>query len=214
MHGTKRRITLALPVRERRSPHVARDPMTGLAVGTEDGIVSHDGLLAASPHPEGTSTENRWPAMPDQVASDPAAGYRAPAGADDAICAFAPGLESVRAGREFTRSTLRRWGITGVSDRAELVVSELVTNALRHGLPSARWMPGEHPIRLRLLRHAHYLICMVADPGTEMPVRQDSGQCAESGRGLLVVESCCLRWGCQLVDGRGKVVWALLQSRE
>jgi anti-sigma regulatory factor (Ser/Thr protein kinase) len=201
--------------------------------------VSHDGLLAAGrylgvPHTEhcqsasaagelGQAASAVGPSAAGELgqsASALAGPHRQPAGDHLAICAFAPGHESVRAGREFTRTTLRRWGIGEVSDRAELVVSELVTNALRHGLLSARWMPGEHPIRLRLLRHAHYLMCMVTDPGSGIPVRRDpatdpddEAQYTESGRGLQVVETCSLQWGWQLLDGRGKVVWALLRSQ-
>jgi two-component sensor histidine kinase len=113
--------------------------------------------------------------------------------------------------------------MAGLSDVAELVVSELVTNALRHGLLSARWMPGEHPIGLRLLRQDPYLMCMVTDPDTAGPVRIDARSGAEGGRGLQVVEACSVRWGWQLLDARaldgrtgpgrvGKVVWALLRS--
>jgi anti-sigma regulatory factor (Ser/Thr protein kinase) len=127
---------------------------------------------------------------------------------------LAPGLESVKASRVFTRMTLRRWEMAEVSDAAELVVSELVTNALRHGLLSARRMPEEHPIRLRLLRQAPYLMCLVTDPGSDVPIRRDSDTCSETGRGLHVVESCSLRWGWQPLDDAGKVVWALMQARK
>jgi two-component sensor histidine kinase len=98
-----------------------------------------------------------------------------------------------------------------LTDLAELVVSELVTNALRHGIPSARRLTSDCPVRLKLLGQAPYLMCMVTDPGTEIPVLRESGAFAESGRGLNVVESCCVRWGWHLLDGGGKVVWALLR---
>ena len=54
-------------------------------------------------------------------------------------------------------------------------------------------------------------MCMVADPGRGIPVLQDSDLAAESGRGLTVVEACCVRWGWHLLDEGGKVVWALLR---
>jgi len=101
--------------------------------------------------------------------------------------------------------------MAGQIDVAELVVSELVTNSLRHGVPPARWMPGEHPIGLTLLRLHPYLMCMVTDPGRHCPVRIDSCASAESGRGLQVVESCSVRWGWEPVADQGKVVWALLR---
>ena len=127
-----------------------------------------------------------------------------------ATCAFPPQAESARRAREFTRITLQDWGIAGQADVAELVVSELVTNSLRHGLLSAQWMPGEHPVGLTLLRLDPYLMCMVTDPGRDCPVRIDSCASAESGRGLQVVETCSARWGWEPIAGGGKVVWALL----
>jgi len=87
----------------------------------------------------------------------------------------------------------------------------LVTNALRHGVPSAPGAVGDECIRLRLLAQSPFVICMVTDPGTDIPVLRDSGPTEESGRGLNVVESCSVRWGWQLFDEGGKIVWALLR---
>jgi anti-sigma regulatory factor (Ser/Thr protein kinase) len=128
-----------------------------------------------------------------------------------ATSAFPPQPASARRAREFTRITLQDWGMAGQIDVAELVVSELVTNSLRHGLLSAQRMPGEHPVGLTLLRLDPYLMCMVTDPGGQYPVRIDSCASAESGRGLQVVESCSVRWGWEPITSEGKVVWALLR---
>ena len=54
-------------------------------------------------------------------------------------------------------------------------------------------------------------MCMVADPGSGIPVLREADPCAENGRGLTVVETCSVRWGWHLLDGGGKVVWALLR---
>ena len=54
-------------------------------------------------------------------------------------------------------------------------------------------------------------MCMVTDPGADIPVLRESGPTSESGRGLNVVESCSVRWGWHLLDEGGKVVWALLR---
>ena len=113
-----------------------------------------------------------------------------------ATCALRPDAESVKTGRDFTRAVLREWG--------------LVTNALRHGVPAGPPVTGECPVRLRLLGQAPYVMCMVTDPGTGIPMLRDPGPYAENGRGLNVIESCCVRWGWHLLDGGGKVVWALL----
>jgi hypothetical protein len=72
--------------------------------------------------------------------------------------------------------------------------------------------PGERPIRLRLLAEPPYLMCLVADPSREIPLRRDLGPAAETGRGLHIIESCCSRWGWHLLDEGGKVVWALLPA--
>jgi hypothetical protein len=161
-------------------------------IGTEDAGVSHDGLLATNGHGE-TRAEYRRLALAEAAPSYPTDNCAA-------TCELAPRPESARVARDFTRLTLRGWRMARLSDVAELVVSELVTNALRHGLLSARWMPGEHPIRLRLLRQLPYLMCMVTDPDTTGPARIDSHSGAESGRGLQVVEACSVRWGWQRLD--------------
>ena len=97
-------------------------------------------------------------------------------------------------------------------DQAELVVSELVTNAIQHGLRSAQQTIGEYPVGLRLLAQAPFVTCMVTDPGSQLPMRDRSDPMGESGRGLCVVESCSLRWGWQPLEAGGKLVWALLEQ--
>lgn len=140
---------------------------------------------------------------------------RSPITQPAASCALRPHPESVARAREFTRITLQDWGLAGLLTEAELVVSELVTNALRHGL--ARPGPGPagagHPIRLRLMAQAPYLMCMVTDPSRAIPLRRSQDQDAESGRGLQVIESCSSRWGWHLLDDGGKMVWALLPTQ-
>jgi hypothetical protein len=204
-------ITFAAWTREMRLPAIEQNPIGPQVVAvarTEDASVSHDRLLTANgfaaPRIERLPLGIADVLGPDDVAQcqetdQPAATYSLP-----------PGAESARMAREFTRFTLQGWGIAEAACVAELVVSELVTNSLRHGLLSARWMPGEHPIGLTILRRVPYLMCMVTDPGNEHPVRVEACAGAESGRGLQVVESCSLQWGWQPVSGEGKVVWALL----
>ena len=197
-------ITVA--TRTREMPLEASKPTDGLVVAvvrTEDASVSHDRLLTASGYP-GTSLNPRLPVGLEAVAvgeeSLPAAACPLPA---------AP--ESARRARDFTKITLDDWGMAAQVDVAELVVCELVTNSLRHGLLSSRWMPDEHPIGLTLLRRDPYLMCMVTDPEPSGPVPMEVSGSAESGRGLQVVEACSEAWGWQLVEGAGKVVWALLR---
>jgi two-component sensor histidine kinase len=117
----------------------------------------------------------------------------------------------VKAGRDFARDALLEWDMAGLIDIAELVVSELVTNALRHGIPSARGPLGDGSVRLRLLAQDPFVMCMVSDPGREIPVLRQAGPVSESGRGLRVVGACSVRWGWHLLDEGGKIVWALLR---
>jgi hypothetical protein len=168
--------------------------------------VSRDCLLTVSEY-RGALREE-YPAMPR-----PAVGQWAETTLP-ACCTLGPRPDSVKQARDFTRTALSRFGLVGLRDEAELVVSELVTNALRHGLSAAERTKApaqECPIRLWLLGQAPDLMCMVTDPGAEIPVRQDSDPYTESGRGLQVVASCSRRWGWDLLDQGGKVVWALLQ---
>jgi anti-sigma regulatory factor (Ser/Thr protein kinase) len=174
--------------------------------------VSHDRLMTASGY-HGGHTE-RLPLGSTDVLEVADVGEGPFADHPGASCALGAAAESARRAREFTRLTLQDWGLAGSSDVAELVVSELVTNSLRHGLLSGKWMPGEHPIGLTILRRDPYLVCMVSDPGSTRPVRIETSAGAEGGRGLQVVESCSVRWGWQPVAGEGKVVWALLQLTE
>jgi anti-sigma regulatory factor (Ser/Thr protein kinase) len=128
-----------------------------------------------------------------------------------ATCTLPANPESVKTSRNFTRVTLRDWGMSDLTDLAELVVSELVTNALRHGTPAARRAGEQQCVRLRLLAQAPFAMCMVTDLERAIPVIRDADPAAESGRGLTVVEACSVRWGWHLLDEGGKVVWALLR---
>jgi two-component sensor histidine kinase len=98
--------------------------------------------------------------------------------------------------------------MTALADDAELVISELVTNALRHTTPAPC---GDGPvIRLKLLGRAPYLMCLVSDRSRAIPLRRQSTPGDPTGRGLQVIEGCSSRWGWHLLDDGGKVVWAVL----
>lgn len=129
----------------------------------------------------------------------------APARAAARALAAQPG--SVKIARDFTQGTLGSWGMLAVADDAVLVVSELVTNAVRYG---AAGHGGRPSIWLRLLAQPPHLICLVADASRDVPLRRQAGAGDVTGRGLRVIESCCSRWGWHLPDQGGKVVWAVL----
>ncbi|WP_121745712.1 SpoIIE family protein phosphatase [Streptomyces sp. E2N166] len=99
--------------------------------------------------------------------------------------------------RTAVREQLVKWGLDDLVDTTELVVSELVGNALRYGNA-----PGE----LRLLRHER-LSVEVSDSGPDLPQIQHADVSDESGRGLQLINMLCRRWGSCRTPG-GKVVWA------
>lgn len=133
-----------------------------------------------------------------------------------ASCALPARYEAVREARQFTRGTLGQWEIGDRFDDVCLVVSELVTNALRHGLPAntPRARGQEPPVRLHLMRWTERLVCAVRDPSHDTPVARETDDfSAESGRGLFLVDSFADSWGWHPLAGAlsGKVVWALFR---
>ena len=119
---------------------------------------------------------------------------------------------AVTAARAFTLRTMLRWGAADSSYDVASVVSELLTNALRHALPDggeAGWPAGPGRIRLGLLSAGYGLLCAVADPAIQPPVLRQPDGLDESGRGLHLVASLSDDWGyCATPGQRGKVVWA------
>jgi anti-sigma regulatory factor (Ser/Thr protein kinase) len=115
---------------------------------------------------------------------------------------------SVGAGRDFTIATLHRWGEAERGQDIAIVVSELLTNALRHALPGSSDSGPRRPIRLGLLQPGPGVLCAVADPSKAAPVPQTPGSLAETGRGLHIVCALSDQWGYTPSD-TGKVVWAL-----
>ncbi|MDT0306522.1 ATP-binding protein [Streptomyces sp. DSM 44917] len=125
--------------------------------------------------------------------------------------------ESPRAARRATAATLRGWGLDAAVDDAAVVVSELVTNAVRYGLPAAARHPippatPDRPILLGLVHCGGWVLCAVSDPGEATPRLKEPDFLRESGRGLHVLESLAQRWGWTTPDRHGKAVWALLPA--
>jgi anti-sigma regulatory factor (Ser/Thr protein kinase) len=95
---------------------------------------------------------------------------------------------------------LDSWNMSEAGFTAELVVSELVTNAIRY---------GAHPIRLRLIHDATTLICEVSDTNHTAPHLRRAKTWDEGGRGLLLVAQLTQRWGSRHTAD-GKTIWAEL----
>ncbi|MFH8255549.1 ATP-binding SpoIIE family protein phosphatase [Streptomyces roseolus] len=104
---------------------------------------------------------------------------------------------AVSGARRFASDVLATWGLDDLSFTTELVVSELVTNAIRY---------GKSPIQLRLILQST-LTCEVSDASSTAPHLRRARIYDEGGRGLLLVAQCAERWGTR--HGReGKVIWA------
>lgn len=126
---------------------------------------------------------------------------------------------AVPCARLHTRQVLWEWGLSSVIEAAELIVSELVTNAQRAsaGLTGSRydgrWAPGTPPIRLWLNTDHELLLIQVWDGDDRLPEPRGLDPESESGRGLLLVGSLSTDWGaCVLEGSTGKVVWASLSQ--
>lgn len=122
------------------------------------------------------------------------------------------GAGSVRAARDFTVATLHRWSAADRSYDIAIVVSELLTNALRHARPGSGDGRPWRSIRLGLLQLGPGVLCAVADPSTAAPVLRAPGSLGETGRGLHIVCALSDRWG-YTSSGTGKVVWAVFTAR-
>ncbi|HEV2372523.1 MAG TPA: ATP-binding protein [Streptosporangiaceae bacterium] len=106
-------------------------------------------------------------------------------------------------GRQVTRAALAAWRLDHLSDTAVLLVSELVTNAVRHA------RAGESPIALHLETRAGWLRIEVCDCDPRWPEPRVPEELDESGFGLVLVDSLAWKWGvCDTATG--KAVWAEL----
>lgn len=121
----------------------------------------------------------------------------------DGDCAewvFPAAPDAVRSARSLVRRTLDEWRLDSVQDLTVLLVSELVTNALRH---------ATGPIGVRLRRPATtpgILLVEVSDPLPELPRERVARPDDEDGRGLQLVASVTHRWGTRPGEA-GKTVW-------
>ncbi|MET8585915.1 SpoIIE family protein phosphatase [Streptomyces collinus] len=99
--------------------------------------------------------------------------------------------------RRWAARQLTAWGLDDLLFPTELIVSELVTNAIRYGRP---------PAQLRLIRH-HVLVCEVTDSNTAQPRLRRARTTDEGGRGLFLVAQLAERWGCRHGQSH-KTIWS------
>ncbi|MEW2288403.1 ATP-binding SpoIIE family protein phosphatase [Streptomyces sp. NPDC047841] len=120
-------------------------------------------------------------------------------GSDDVATWELPaGLASASEARRHVAEKLTEWGLEEAVATTELIVSELVTNAVRHAGP---------PVRLRLIRQGTGLICEVSDNSSTSPHLRWARTFDESGRGLFIVAQLTRSWGTRQ-HAHGKTVWA------
>jgi anti-sigma regulatory factor (Ser/Thr protein kinase) len=127
--------------------------------------------------------------------------------------------ESVRSARRHASQTARDWGLQALSDDVALIVSELVTNAVRaaEGLTASQsdtsCTSGLPPVRLWLYSDKQQLMIRVWDGSDQPPILKNADLEADNGRGLELVDALCERWGTLAPKAStGKVVWAVLST--
>ncbi|MBH5333721.1 SpoIIE family protein phosphatase [Streptomyces pactum] len=104
---------------------------------------------------------------------------------------------AVAVAREATTGRLTEWGLADLAFTTELVVSELVTNAIRY---------AGGPVGVRLIR-SDVLVCEVTDPSNTQPRLRRARSTDEGGRGLFLVAQLTTRWGSRY-GRQGKTIWA------
>jgi anti-sigma regulatory factor (Ser/Thr protein kinase) len=114
---------------------------------------------------------------------------------------------AVPCARLHTRQLLWEWQFRRLGDSAELLASEIVTNAVQITQADERTAP----VRLWLLADRARLLILVWDASPLPPVPVSTSHDAENGRGLLLVDTLSTRWG-HFPHHIGKVVWALLDT--
>lgn len=151
-------------------------------------------------------TAGRGPSAPAgpgaaQATEKPPAG----AGPRRAYLELEPRASAVPRGRRYVRDTLTQWGLSEARDDAELIICELLTNAIS----ASAALPFRASIGLLVAACPGRLIALVWDASPRPPVLSDPDDNALTGRGLAIVDALSTRWG-WVPDERGKIVWATL----
>jgi anti-sigma regulatory factor (Ser/Thr protein kinase) len=122
--------------------------------------------------------------------------------ASSASWALPPVARSVVEARRHVRATLAEWKLDSISDAAQLLTSEVVTNSLLHARSS---------IRLTIEHTDSGVRIAVTDASTVVPTMRPRSASATTGRGLLLLSRLADEWDAEVSDG-GKTVWFALSS--
>lgn len=117
----------------------------------------------------------------------------------------------VSSARTLAARQLTQWGLDHLAESTELIVSELLTNAIIHGNGNGNGgchsdCRSDRTVGLRLLRHS-MLTCEVSDAGHSHPLVRHPRSTDEHGRGLFLVTQLSRRWGTRRIPD-GKIIWA------
>ncbi|MFE3267965.1 SpoIIE family protein phosphatase [Streptomyces sp. NPDC059215] len=115
----------------------------------------------------------------------------------------------VSSARTLAARQLTQWGLDHLAESTELIVSELLTNAIVHGNGNGGCHSdcrSDRTVGLRLLRHT-MLTCEVSDAGHSHPLVRHPRSTDEHGRGLFLVTQLSRRWGTRHIPD-GKIIWA------
>jgi GAF domain-containing protein len=174
------------------------------AYDIDDGLRRLTGALATSCRPDRALDETGRALLDDLVDEPPLddatlllARTRAVPAEDTAHWRIPADPAAVSEARDWATRQLTTWGLDDLLFPTELIVSELVTNAIRYGRP---------PAELRLIRH-HVLVCEVTDSNSAQPRLRRARTTDEGGRGLFLVAQLAERWGCRHGQNH-KTIWS------
>jgi hypothetical protein len=128
-------------------------------------------------------------------------------------CSLGGSPDAASRARSFTRQALAWWDLAELTDDAQVIVSELFANAIRHAGPR---QPGRDPgagataSALWLFRQTDGIMCVVTDPSDLVPTLKHPGDSGECGRGLQVIHALSDHRGWTPLGEHGKAVWAML----
>jgi anti-sigma regulatory factor (Ser/Thr protein kinase) len=113
---------------------------------------------------------------------------------------------AVPSARLHARAIVYEWQLVHLADTVELLVTELVTNAVKASAAVAAAL-GYPPVRLRLSSDRQHVLIEVWDGSVQPPVLTDLNLMAEGGRGLHLVDALSAKWSWCLPQTGGKWVW-------